>query len=89
MNRRRRFATVLIALLLLSAFVAAPHSHENTADDHDCPICVVSHHQSATDQSTAAFSVAPCFIETAVVSASSVFKETLFVDSLSNRGPPA
>jgi hypothetical protein len=89
MNRRQRFTTFLILLLLLSAFVAAPHFHENTADNHDCPICVVSHHQTAANQSAAASDVVPCIIETTFVPTASFFTENIFADSLNNRGPPA
>jgi hypothetical protein len=89
MGWRTRYTALLILLLLVSTFVAASHYHENTADDHDCPICVVSHHQTATSQSTAAFEGGPCFFETTFVPLSLVFSENLFVESLNNRGPPA
>jgi hypothetical protein len=89
MKKRHRFTALLILLLLLSTVVAVAHHHENTADDHDCPICVVSHHQVATSQPAVAFNGVPCLLETTFVPLSSRFSENLFVESLNNRGPPA
>jgi hypothetical protein len=89
MKGRKRFTVFFILLLVLSTFVAVSHHHENTADDHDCPICVVSHHQPATGQSTVAFEGAPCFTEAALIAPSSVFTDNLLFFSLSTRGPPA
>jgi hypothetical protein len=69
--------------------VAVPHFHEDVDDHHDCPICVASHHQSATGPSVVAFDGVPCFNETTVVTPSPVFTDNLSSYSLSNRGPPA
>jgi hypothetical protein len=89
MINRRRVSAFLILLLLLSTFLAASHHHENTADDHDCPICVVSHHLLATSHSFIAVDGVPCFTETTFVASAPAFTDNLFFFSLSTRGPPA
>jgi hypothetical protein len=89
MIRHNRFAAFLILLLLLSTFVAVSHFHNDTADRHDCPICIVSYHQQATSQSEVAFDGIPCFTETTVVALSPVFIDDLLFFSLNNRAPPA
>lgn len=89
MGRYKRFTFFLILVVLLSTFVAVSHHHENTADDHDCPICIAVNHQSATSQSIAVFDTTPCLTETTVVISAPAFTENLFDVSLSTRGPPA
>jgi hypothetical protein len=89
MRRSKRFTGFLILIFLLSTFVVVSHHHENTADDHDCPICVASNHQSATGSSIIAFDSVPYFTETTVVALSPVFTDNLFSYSLRNRAPPA
>jgi hypothetical protein len=84
----KRITFFLILLFLVSTFVATSHHHENTADDHDCPICIASNHLSATSQWTMAFDSIPYFIEATVVAPSPVFISTLFFYSLRNRAPP-
>jgi hypothetical protein len=88
-NLHRRFTVLLAALLLVSAFVAATHHHENRADDHDCPICLVSHHQHATGQSSVAFDGIPCFSETIYSAPATVVTERIFISFLKSRAPPA
>jgi hypothetical protein len=88
-NRRSHLSAFLILLLLLSTFVAVPHYHFDTADHHECPICVVSHHQPATGQTTAAYDVSPCFTESTFAPASASFSENVFTSSLNSRAPPA
>lgn len=89
MNKRNQVTLFLILLLIFSTFVALPHHHENAADDHDCPICVASHHLPATSQSAVAFDSVPCFTETIFAASSPVFTDNLFSFSLNNRAPPA
>ena len=89
MNWHKRFTAFLIPLLLLSTFVAVFHHHDNTADDHDCPICIASNHLTATNPTITAFDITPCLIETTVVISVPAFVETLLVASSSTRGPPA
>ena len=84
----KRFTVFLILLLLASTFVVVSHHHENTADDHDCPICVTSNHQSASGPSIIAFDSVPYFTETTVVAPSPVFNDTFSSYSLNNRAPP-
>ncbi len=89
MNRRRTFTLILIFLLLVSAFVAAFHHHENTADDHDCPICVAGNHQQAAGISPAALDGIPFIDETIPVISAPVLTEQVFVSLLNSRAPPA
>ena len=89
MNWHKRSTVFLILLLLLSTFVAVSHHHENTADDHDCPICLVIHHQPATDQTTVAFDGTPFFLETKDVTSAPAIVEKIVTSFQSNRAPPA
>ncbi len=84
----KRFSVFLILLLLASTFVAVGHHHDNTADDHDCPICLVSHHQQATSQTAAAFDGIPFIAETACASPATDPVEQIVVSLLQNRAPP-
>jgi len=88
MRWNKRFSVLLVLLFLVSTFVAVSHHHENTADDHDCPICIAINHVPATSQSMVTFDSVPCFTEIIVVASSSVFAENLFLYSLNNRAPP-
>jgi len=88
-SRRNQFSIFLILLLIFSTFVALPHHHVNTADNRDCPICVVSHHQPATSHSFSAIDGVPCFTETTFVASVPALTDKLFFFSLSTRGPPA
>jgi hypothetical protein len=89
MNIYPRFAALLALLLLLSTFVAVSHHHENTADNHDCPICISSNHQSAAGASAAVFDGIPYVTETPFVAAVPAFAENLLFSSRNTRGPPA
>ena len=84
----KRITVFLILLFLVSTVVAASHHHENTADDHECSICIASNHLTATGQWVVAFDSVPYFIETTAVAPSPVFIDTLFSYSLRNRAPP-
>jgi len=88
MFRNKRITVFLILLLLISTFVVVSHHHGDTADDHDCPICVACNHAPATSQLMVAFDSAPCFKEITIVSPSPVFTDNLFSYSLRNRAPP-
>jgi hypothetical protein len=85
---RKRITAFLILILLVSTFVAVSHHHGNTADDHDCPICIASNHLSATSQWVAAFDSIPFFAEITVVAPSPVFADSFSSYSLNNRAPP-
>jgi hypothetical protein len=89
MNWNRRFSAFLILVLLLSAFVAVYHHHDNMADDHDCPICFVSYHQHATGQTIIALDSVPFFFETAYVTSAPIIFEKIFTSFQSDRAPPA
>jgi hypothetical protein len=89
MVRHKHFTAFLILLLLLSTFAAVVHHHDNTADNHDCPICLVSHHQQATSQTTVAFDATPFIIEKTVALPASALIEQIVVSLLKNRAPPA
>ena len=89
MTWHKRITTFLILFLLLSTFVVVSHHHDNAADDHDCPICLVSHHQRATSQSTVAFDAIPFTAETTVAFPASDLIEQIVVSLLKNRAPPA
>ena len=89
MGWRKRFTVFLIFLVLVSTFVAMVHHHDNTADDHDCPICLVSHHQQATSQSTVAFDASPFITETTFASPASDLIEQIVISLLKSRAPPA
>jgi hypothetical protein len=88
MRWNKRITVFLILLFLVSTFVEVSHHHENTADDHDCPICIAINHQAATSQWMVAFDSVPCFMETTVVAPLPLFAENLFIYSLNNRAPP-
>jgi hypothetical protein len=89
MDLYKRFTFFFIILLLASTFVVATHNHADTEDHHECPICVVSHHQPATSQSIVAFEVIPCINETTFVATSQVYTDNLFFFCRKNRAPPA
>ena len=89
MNRIKHFTAFLILLLLTATFVAVVHHHENTADDHDCPICLVSNHQQATSQSTVAFDGVPVVVEAVFDAPSPANPDQLFISFFNNRAPPA
>jgi hypothetical protein len=89
MNKRNQFTIFLILLLILSTFVALPHHHVNTADDHDCPICIASHHLTAASYSAVTSDSIPCFTETIFVAPARVIIEKIFVSFLNNRAPPS
>jgi hypothetical protein len=89
MSWNKRLTAFFIPLLLVSTFVAVFHFHADVADHHECPICVVSHHQPATGQSAATYEVVPCFIESTIVVTSQHFTDDLFFTSHNNRAPPA
>jgi hypothetical protein len=89
MRWEKRITVFLILLFLASTFVAVSHHHENTADDHDCPICIAINHVPTTGQGLVVFDGIPCiFIETTVVASSSVLTDNLFSYPLRNRAPP-
>jgi DUF2946 family protein len=88
MRWNKRITVLFILLFLVSTFVAVSHHHENTADDHDCPICIAINHVPATSQSMVAFDSVPCFTERIVVAPLPLFAENLFLYSLNNRAPP-
>jgi hypothetical protein len=89
MTFHKRFTVFLILVLLLSTFLAVFHHHENTSDDHDCPICLVSHHQPATGQTITAVDGVPFFFETAYVTSAPITVEKIFTSFQSDRAPPA
>jgi len=89
MNWHKRFTAFLIPLLLLSTFVAVFHHHDSAAADHDCPICLVSHHQHATGHTTSAFDGVPFFLETRYVAFTPLIVEKLFSSFQNTRAPPA
>jgi hypothetical protein len=89
MGWRKHFTAIFILLILVSTFVAVAHHHDNTVDDHDCPICLVSHHQYATGQTVVAFDGVPFFSETAYVISASIVVENIFTSFQSDRAPPA
>jgi hypothetical protein len=88
MGWNRRFSFLLILLLLVSTFVSVVHHHDNIADNHDCPICLVSHHQQATSQSTSAFDGTPFITETTYASPVENLVEQVIVSLFKNRAPP-
>lgn len=89
MNKRSQFTIFLILLLIFSTFVALPHHHVNTADDHDCPLCIASHHLPATSHSAVDSDSVPCFTETTFVAPAPVITEKILISFLNNRAPPA
>ena len=88
-SRDKRFIVSLILLFLLATFVEVSHHHENTDDDHDCPICTAINHQSASSPLSFAFDCTPCLTETTFVSPAPVLTDTLVIFYRSTRGPPA
>jgi len=89
MSRIKSFTVFLVLLLLASTFVAVSHNHENTVNDHDCPICVVSHHQQASSESTVAFDGVPFIAEAVCIITTPAITEQQFISSFNNRAPPA
>jgi hypothetical protein len=89
MVRYKRFTLFFILLLLLSTLVAVSHHHDNTADNHNCPVCIAGNHQSAAGPSTVAFDGIPCLTETAIVASAPTPIEQLLFSSRNTRGPPA
>jgi hypothetical protein len=86
---RKRITAFLILILLTATVVEVSHSHVDTADHHDCPICVASHHQPATGTSSVALEVTPWFTQTSFVAEYQFFAENPFSFSRTTRGPPA
>jgi len=78
-----------ILLLLVSTFAVALHHHENAADNHNCPICLVSHHQQAASRATVAFDGIPFITETIYSAPAPEITELTFISLLANRAPPA
>ena len=89
MSCHKRLTVILIPLLLASTFAAASHFHADAAERHECPVCVVSHHQPATGQTAVTFETIPCFTETTFVASAHLFIDNPFFISRSNRAPPA
>lgn len=85
----KRFTAFLILVLLLSTFVAVSHHHDNSVDDHDCPICLVSNHQHATGQTIVAFDGVPFYFEKVYANSSPIIVEKIFTSFQSDRAPPA
>ncbi|HXY54156.1 MAG TPA: hypothetical protein VEM40_05720 [Nitrospirota bacterium] len=79
----------LILVLLVSVVAAALHHHENTADNHDCPVCLVSYHQQAASRATVAFDGIPFITETVYSAPAPEITEQTFISLLANRAPPA
>ncbi len=88
MSWRKRFSVLFILRLLVSTFVAVGHHHDNTADDHDCPICLVSHHQQATGQATVAFDATPFVTGTTYAIPAAALVEQTVISLFQNRAPP-
>jgi hypothetical protein len=88
-SHHKRFTFSIIQLLLLSTFVVVSHHHEFTKDDHDCPICVASNHQSATDPLVVTVDGIPLLTYTTFAASELALIDTLFPSSRSTRGPPA
>lgn len=57
-SMRRSLSTLLVCLLLCSALVTAFHHHEDGAAHSDCSICLVGHHQPATESDAPAVALA-------------------------------
>lgn len=90
MGLYKRFTAFIILLLLVSTLVVVTHHHEDTAaDHHDCAICLVSHHQQATSESTVAFDGVPFITESSYAAFAPVLAEKIFIACLNNRAPPA
>ena len=89
MGWHKRFTVFFIPLVLISTLVAVSHYHADTTDHHECPICVVNHHQPAADPSVFALEGNPFFIETTFVSTTQDFTAYLFSFPRNNRAPPA
>ncbi len=77
-----------ILLFLVSTFMVTSHHHENTVDDHDCPICIAGNHLSAASQWMSTFDTVPNFTATTVDAPAPVFIDNIFSHSLRNRAPP-
>jgi len=88
MDRSKSLAVSLIVLFFLSTLAIVLHHHENTADDHDCPICIASNHQAATNASAVVFDGTPYVTETTSVVPAAVLADAFFSFSRSTRGPP-
>ncbi len=88
MNWHKRFTAILIPLLLVSTFVVVLHHHDNAVDDHNCPICFVSHHQAAS-QSASAFDSALFLVPIIYVAPRSIITDAIIVSLQNNRAPPA
>jgi hypothetical protein len=88
-GRNKLFIVSLILFVLISTLVAVSHHHENTDDDHDCPICIVINHQSAAGPSADFIDGIPFLAETTVVASAPALPDTSFFFSHSTRGPPA
>ncbi len=89
MSRVKSLVVFLVLILLASTIVAVSHNHENTVNDYDCPICVVSNHQQATSESMVAFDGVPFIAEAICLVPAPAIAEQQFIASLNNRAPPA
>jgi len=89
MSRSTRFTAFLILVLLFSSFATVLHHHDNAADDHDCPICLVNRHQYATIQPSVVFDGASFFTATIYVAPVLIITEKILVSCRNNRAPPA
>ena len=88
MRPHRHFIVFVILILLATVSLAALHSHGNTADDHGCPICLVSNHQYAADLSAAVYDGVPAVATSVHASPQAIFSDHIFFSVLSNRAPP-
>lgn len=89
MGRHKRLTAFLIVLLLVSAFVAVPHHHDDTGRLRDCPLCLVNHHQHAASHAPIACGCIPFIAKTIPAVPAPIIAEQYFISLLNGRAPPA
>lgn len=85
----KRLSLLFISLIFLSTLVAAFHHHDDGADHHDCPICVVHHQQANVSCTAPSGEIQRQLTETAYLRPIVVVVTKTFFTPANDRAPPA
>jgi hypothetical protein len=89
MRRFKQLIVFLIVLLLVSTVATALHHHDNIADNHNCPVCLIGNHQQAASRATIAFDGIPFITESIYSAPPQEIADQTVISLLASRAPPA